>query len=73
MRVRQVGGAGGSDPLLQEAAVVCLRDQQRREGADEACQGGHLGAGGGEAGENFQLAGGEAGGLGEQDADRAAG
>jgi hypothetical protein len=73
VQVGKAGGAGGGDPLLEEAGVVRVRGQQGCEGADEAGQAGHLGAGSGEAGEQGGLAGGEGGGPGEQEPGHAAG
>ena len=73
VQVGQAGGAGSGDPLLQAPGVARVRGQQAREGTDQAGQGGHLGAGGGDAGEVFLLAGGEGGGPGEQEPGHAAG
>jgi hypothetical protein len=67
VQVGQAGGARVGDPLPELAVVARVRGQQGREGADEACQGGHLGAGGGEAGERLGPAGREAVRPGEQD------
>jgi hypothetical protein len=48
VQVGQVGGPGGSDPLLQSRGVARAGGQQGREGRDEAGKGGHLRAGRGE-------------------------
>ena len=47
--VGQVGGAGRRDLLLQARGVARFGGEEAREVADEAGQGGHLGAGGLEA------------------------
>ena len=73
MDVGQVGGARVSDPLPEPCVVARVGGQQGREGRDEAGQGGHLGAGGGEPGERLVLAGREAVRPGEQDPGGAAG
>ena len=72
MYVGQVGGAGSGDPFLQAPGVARVRGQHGGEGSDQACQGGHLGAGGGESGEDLALAGGKARWPGEQEPGRPA-
>ena len=72
--VGQAGGAGSGDPFLQSPGVAGVRGtSQGGEGADQAGRGGHLGAGGGEPGEDLLLAGGEVIGPGEQEPGRAPG
>lgn len=63
----QVGGTCGGDPLLGKARRFRAEESAGGEGPDEVGQGGHLGADGGEAGDELALAGGERGGQGEQE------
>jgi hypothetical protein len=67
MDVGQVGGAGSGDPLLQARGVAQVRGEEGREVADEGGQGGHLGAGGLDAGDCLLLACGQAVWPGEQE------
>jgi hypothetical protein len=67
VQVGKVGGPGLGDPLLEPAVVARGGGQQGREGCDEAGQGGHLRAGGGEPGERLSLPGREVIWPGEQD------
>jgi hypothetical protein len=73
VQVGQVSLAGADDPSLEPGLVFPGWGEHLSEGADQRRQGGHLGAGGLDAGEGLGLAAREAVWPGEQDAGCPAG
>ena len=64
---RQVAGPGSLDPVFEPRLVLRVWPEQGGERADQRGQAGHLGAGGGQPGQQRTLAVAEGGGPGEQE------